>query len=121
MMYKKAVVFEDFEHAQKIISSNDPKEIKEFGRLVRGFDTDKWNEVKHNIVLQGNILKFSQNTELKQFLVGTGDKILVEASPYDKIWGIGMRKNATGILEPKLWKGLNLLGFTLMDARNRLR
>ena len=71
-------------------------------------------------MLRGNILKFSQNEELYRFLIGTKDKILVEASPYDKIWGIGMRKNEEGILEPSKWKGLNLLGFILMDVRNRI-
>lgn len=117
MMYWKAILFEDYEYSQKILCSKDPKEIKEYGRLIRGFDDNKWNEKKSNIVLRGNILKFSQNTELKQFLVDTKDKILVEASPYDKIWGIGMKKNMKGILEPSKWKGLNLLGFILMDVR----
>lgn len=120
MMYRKAMLFKDFEYAQKIICSKDPKEIKEYGRLVRGFNENKWNEEKSNIVLRGNILKFSQNEELYRFLIETKDKILVEASPYDKIWGIGIRKNTEGILEPSKWKGLNLLGFILMDVRNRI-
>ncbi len=120
MMYRKAMLFKDFEYAQKILFSKDPKKMREYGRLVRGFDENKWNEEKSNIVLKGNILKFSQNQELYQFLIGTKDKILVEASPYDRIWGIGMRKSEEGILEPSKWKGLNLLGFILMDVRNRI-
>lgn len=120
MMYRKAMLFKDFEYAQKILFCKDAKKIKEYGRLVRGFDEDKWNEEKSNIVLRGNILKFSQNEELYRFLIGTKDKLLVEASPYDKIWGIGMKKNEKGVLEPSKWKGLNLLGFILMDVRNRI-
>ncbi len=120
MMYWKAILFEDFEYAQKIICSRNPKEIKEYGRLVRNFDDKKWNEEKSKIVMRGNILKFSQNTELLNFLINTKDKILAEASPYDTIWGIGMRKGADCLLEPLKWKGLNLLGFILMDVRNRL-
>ena len=71
--------------------------------------------------MRGNILKFSQNEELCHYLVGTNSKILVEASPYDKVWGIGMRKNAEGVLVPDNWKGQNMLGFALMDTRERLR
>lgn len=121
MMYHKALLFADYEYAQKIIVSSDPKEIKEFGRLIRGFDEKRWDENKQNIVLQGNLLKFSQNSELKQFLLETENKILVEASPYDCIWGIGMRKGSEGICEPGSWKGQNLLGFAIMDARDRIR
>lgn len=120
MMYKKAMLFKDFEYAQKILFSKDPKKMKEYGRVVRGFDENIWNEEKCNIVLRGNILKFSQNEELYRFLIGTKNKILVETSPYDKIWGIGMRKSEEGIFEPSKWKGLNLLGFILMDVRNRI-
>ena len=121
MMYKKALLFDDYEYAQKIISCKNPKKIKEYGRLVKNFDENKWDEEKYNIVLKGNILKFSQNGELYHYLVGTNSKILVEASPYDRVWGIGMRKNAEGVLVPDNWKGQNMLGFALMDTRERLR
>ena len=121
MMYKKALLFVDFEYAQKIINCKEPKKIKEYGRLVRNFDERKWDEEKYNIVLKGNILKFSQNEELNNYLISTNNKILVEASPYDNVWGVGMRRNAKGILEPTNWKGQNLLGFVLMETRERLR
>ena len=87
MMYRKALLFEDHEHADDILKTKDPKTIKALGRLVSNFDDKVWNEHKSEIVLQGNICKFSQNPELKAYLIGTGDRILVEASPYDRVWG----------------------------------
>lgn len=121
MMYKKALLFEDREHAEEILKTNDPKAIKALGRLVKNFDDKVWNEHKSDIVLQGNILKFSQNPELKEYLLGTEDKILVEASPYDRVWGIGMKAETVGICDPQNWKGQNLLGFLLMEIRDNLR
>lgn len=120
MMYKKALLFNDYEYAHKIIHCKDAKKIKEYGRLVRNFDDKIWNDSKQSIVMQGNLLKFSQNLELKDYLLNTNSKILVEASPYDKIWGIGMRKGTDEILNPQKWKGENLLGFIIMDIRDRL-
>lgn len=72
------------------------------------------------IVFEGNYAKFTQNEDLKDFLLSTGDKVLVEASPYDKIWGIGMRESAEGINNPNNWKGTNLLGFAIMQVRDML-
>lgn len=120
MMYKKALLFEDYEHAYEILKANDPKKIKELGRLVKNFDDDIWNCHKEEIVLQGNILKFSQNSKLKEYLINTGNKILVEASPYDKVWGIGMKKESDEICDPQKWQGQNLLGFVLMETRDRI-
>jgi len=121
MMYHKALAFSDEEYAKKILGSRDQKEIKGFGRKIRNFDEAVWNDVKSGIVIKGNMLKFSQNPKLKEFLISTGDKILVEASPYDKIWGIGMEASAAGITDPGKWKGENLLGFALMEVRDMLR
>lgn len=120
MMYKKALLFNDFEYAQKIVQCKDAKKIKEYGRLVRNFDEKIWDDNKQSIVMQGNLLKFSQNLELKDFLLSTESKILVEASPYDKIWGIGMKKGTNSILTPQNWKGENLLGYIIMEIRDRL-
>ena len=121
MMYRKALLFEDHEHADEILKTKDLKTIKALGRLVSNFDDKVWNEHKSEIVLQGNICKFSQNPELKAYLIGTGDRILVEASPYDRVWGIGMRAGSAGICAPQKWKGQNLLGFLLMEVRNIIR
>ena len=68
-----------------------------------------------------NLLKFSQNQNFKDFLLSTGDKILVEASPYDRIWGIGMLETDNRAENPLLWNGENLLGFALMEVRDQLR
>lgn len=70
---------------------------------------------------KGNFLKFSQNEKLKEFLLSTDNKIIVEASPYDAIWGIGMLETDRDAQNPLLWKGENLLGFALMEVRNELR
>lgn len=121
MMYQKAVIFGDKETASLILASRDQKAIKGYSRQVKNFNEDIWNQKKFSIVLRGNILKFSQNRELRKYLLGTRDKILVEASPYDRIWGIGMQKGNTELLEPSKWKGQNLLGFALMETRDFLR
>lgn len=120
MMYKKAELFKDYEYAWKILENSEPKEIKRLGRLIRNFDETYWDIYKQAIVLQGNILKFSQNSELKEYLINTKHKILVEASPYDHIWGIGMKKETRGINNPANWRGQNLLGFTIMEVRDRI-
>ncbi|MEO0340141.1 MAG: NADAR family protein, partial [Bacteroidota bacterium] len=87
---------------------------------VRGFKPEVWDENKVEIVVEGNFHKFSQAPELKEFLLNTKDRILVEASPYDKIWGIGLNAQAEGIENPDTWKGQNLLGFALMEVRDQL-
>lgn len=72
------------------------------------------------LVVEGNVAKFSQNPDLKEFLLGTGDAVIVEASPYDKIWGIGLKANDERARNPETWRGENLLGFALMDVREEL-
>lgn len=121
MMAQKAWLFKDIEIFAKIIDSTDPQEIKALGREVKNFDTKIWNQHKFDIVVKGNLAKFSQNEDLKEFLLSTGDKILVEASPYDKIWGIGMKEGMPAIENPTNWKGENLLGFALMEVRDLLK
>lgn len=103
-----------------MLASNDPKEIKALGRQVKNFDAETWNRVAPDIVVKGNLHKFRQNPELCQFLLDTGEKILVEASPYDTIWGIGMQESESGVDNPENWKGTNFLGFALMEVRGIL-
>ena len=93
MMSQKALLFNDNETNLKIMQEKDPKTYKALGRQVKNFDPSLWDKNKFEIVVKGNIAKFSQNEELKKFLLNTNDKILVEASPHDKIWGIGMDEN----------------------------
>lgn len=121
MMYSKAILFEDYYYAQKILQSTNPKTIKSYGRRVRDFDSTVWDKHKREIVLKGNILKFSQNADLRKFLLSTDNKIIVEASPYDTIWGVGMKKTDPNIIVPSQWRGINLLGFILMEVRDILR
>lgn len=121
MMAEKARLFEDKEIRQQILNETEPKAIKELGRKIHHFNQDIWDKYKYSIVINGNYAKFIQNEELLNFLLSTGDKVLVEASPYDTIWGIGMQEADTQIHNPWLWKGENLLGFALMEVRNELR
>lgn len=95
--------------------------MKTLGRKVRNFDEVVWNEVKYSIVLNGNYLKSTQNPELREYLLATGDRVLAEASPYDGIWGIKMGKSDENAFNPLKWRGENLLGFALMEVRDEIR
>lgn len=121
MMAQKALLFGDSEIYQEIMNASHPKQFKDLGRKISGFDDDIWNQQKCDIVVKGNTAKFSQNQELKAFLLNTKNRILVEASPYDKIWGIGLSADDILCENPLCWKGENLLGFCLMEVRDLLR
>lgn len=121
MMAEKARLFEDHDALKLILETEDPKIAKMTGRKVKGFHPLVWDRYKKIIVIRGNELKFSQNKTLKNFLLNTGDKKLVEASPYDKVWGIGMRANDPDVLNEGKWKGENLLGKCLMSVRGILK
>ena len=121
MMAGKAKLFNDSEMLEKILQSPSPNQAKSLGRKVKNFDPQLWEEHKYEIVKKGNLLKFSQNQKFKDFLLSTGEKTLVEASPYDKIWGIGMQETDRRAENPLLWQGENLLGFALMEVRDELR
>jgi len=120
MMAEKARLFEDDEMYQRIVECETPGEAKKLGRKVRNFDPAIWEAHRLDIVIRGNELKFGQNEEMKDFLLSTGNRVLVEASPYDRIWGIGMTQNNEAVEHPRNWKGLNLLGFALMKVREKL-
>ncbi|EAD1221349.1 NADAR family protein [Listeria monocytogenes] len=120
MMAEKAKLFNDMEMREKILAAKHPKQAKDFGRLISGFQEDIWLKNRFNIVMRANQAKFSQNEELKKFLMQTKNRILVEASPVDKIWGIGMATDNKNVENPLYWKGLNLLGFALMAVRDEL-
>lgn len=120
MMAGKARLFEDEEALEAILASVTPAEAKKWGRKVRGFDERVWRAHRFELVVQGNIYKFGQNEELGQFLAQTGQDVLVEASPRDRIWGIGMSASHEHVREPANWRGANLLGFALMEAREVL-
>lgn len=121
MMAEKARLFGDEATLNKIIATPHPREAKKLGRLVRGFAGDTWSEHRFGIVVRGNLAKFSQNEALTAFLLGTKQQVLVEASPVDKIWGIGLATDSPQATHPEQWPGLNLLGFALMKVRSALR
>ena len=120
MMYCKAKLFGDEETASKILKATTPREHKAIGRQVRGFDETKWNEKRELYVRKGCYAKFSQNPEMLTFLLGTEGTELVEASPYDRIWGVGLAANNPAIHDKSKWLGLNLLGYCLMQVRTQL-
>jgi ribA/ribD-fused uncharacterized protein len=120
MMANKALLFNDLKSYQKIVNAKSPGEAKELGRQVIGFDEQIWVANRYTIVVNGNIHKFNQHPLFADFLINTKDRILVEASPVDKIWGIGLSKDAEQIDNPYFWNGQNLLGFALMEARDFL-
>ncbi len=120
MMSQKALVFKDTTTFDKIMSAKNPTKIKSLGRQIKNFDEEKWNKVKFDIVYKGNLMKFSQNDDLLKRLLNTKNKILVEASPYDKIWGIGLTASDAIKTDPDDWPGANLLGKALMKVRDAL-
>jgi ribA/ribD-fused uncharacterized protein len=120
MMAEKARLFGDEEVRSTILKSTHPKQAKDNGRKVRNFEANLWEAQRVPIVVAGNLAKFQQNPELQKFLVGTGDRILVEASPVDKIWGIGLAADHPDAASPERWPGLNLLGNALMQVRSIL-
>jgi ribA/ribD-fused uncharacterized protein len=121
MMSEKAKLFNDVSAKETILKTHNPKICKSLGRKVKGFDEKKWKDNREQIVFNASIFKYGQNQELKDILLSTKDKHIVEASPYDKIWGIGMRESHKDATNPLRWKGLNLLGNALMRTREVLK
>jgi ribA/ribD-fused uncharacterized protein len=126
MMAEKARLFESKSAAnttllKQIIEAPHPQKAKQLGRQIEGFTNKKWNQHRFDAVVKGNVARFSQNQMLSEFLLGTGKRVLVEASPADKVWGIGLAEDHDDATKPFKWKGLNLLGFTLMETRERLK
>lgn len=117
MMASKARLFHDEVTRTKILQTSKPGAAKALGRQIARFDQAQWTDNRFGIVVAGNIAKFSQNAELGDYLKETGNKILVEASPTDQVWGIGLAANDPAAQNPANWRGLNLLGFALMKAR----
>lgn len=120
MMAGKAKLFYDDETLQRIIDAPTPNEAKALGRQVKGFDTAVWEQNCFAIVREGNLHKFAQYKGYKEFLLATGSKVLVEASPVDPVWGIGLPQDSPKAKDPHTWRGQNLLGFALMEVRDAL-
>jgi ribA/ribD-fused uncharacterized protein len=120
MMWRKAELFRDGAVAAKILAATHPLEAKNLGRSVRNFDQATWEAERFGIVTDASVAKFSQHADLRAFLLATGNRVLVEASPRDRVWGIGLSAGNDDAARPDRWRGLNLLGFALMEARDRM-
>ncbi len=121
MMAKKALLFEDNKNFELILQTIKPSAVKQLGRAVTNFDPAIWEAKASELVVEGNTHKFSQSEILKEYLINTGEKIIVEASPVDFIWGIGLSIDNATTYNPFKWKGTNLLGFALMEVRDQLK
>ncbi len=121
MMVAKARLFGDEEAVARVLATSDPGEAKQAGRKARGFDEHVWKSRRSEIVIQGSLAKFGQNPALASFLLSLAEDLLVEASPVDRIWGIGLAAGNPDARNPVRWRGLNLLGFALTVVRDRLR
>jgi ribA/ribD-fused uncharacterized protein len=120
MMVQKAKLFDDIGAANRLLAATDDRQILEHGRQIAGFDQKHWDDHKYNIVMLGNLHKFSQNQSLRAYISGTHPRVLAEANPNDQIWGIGLTEGTDGAMNPHHWRGLNLLGFALMEVRDNL-
>ncbi|WP_394429854.1 NADAR family protein [Streptomyces sp. SGAir0957] len=121
MMAAKARLFDDAEAERRVLAAGHPSQAKKEGRLVRGFDDAVWRRERYGIVVEGSVHKFASDPALREYLLRTGERVLVEASPLDRIWGIGLAADDADAANPGAWRGPNLLGFALMEARARLR
>lgn len=121
MMRTKAIVFGDDQKAVKIMDNASPESAKAMGKEVKDFSSREWSKISYSVVLNGNYWKFASNPALRAYLLSTGDKVLVEASPTDKIWGAGLSADDEKIKNPSKWKGENLMGFALMEVREEIR
>jgi len=119
MMYQKALLFSDNDMAPKILNEHNPGKIKKMGQQVRNFDQEVWDVAKYDIVVNGNYLKFTQDPRLRRVLCNIED-LIAEASPYDRIYGIGLHPTDPRTQDPEQWQGENLLGDALMEVRRRL-
>jgi ribA/ribD-fused uncharacterized protein len=121
MMAEKARLFGDSATLEKILTAKTPSAAKALGREVSNFDAGKWVQARFDIVVAGNLAKFEQSDALRNFLLSIDEDIIVEASPFDRIWGIGMGMNNPNAQNPQNWRGENLLGFALMAVRQQLQ
>jgi ribA/ribD-fused uncharacterized protein len=120
MMYGKAILFGDKETATKILRTKNVREQKQLGRQVANFDKEIWDLNAPTIVYRGNKEKFKQNKEFLDLLLSTKGKTIVEASPDDNIWGIGLTEKQEEAKSIFTWKGTNWLGIVLTELREEL-
>lgn len=121
MMYQKAFLFNDFAIVNEIINTKDVRKIKELGRQVKNYNDVIWNGMRQVIIFKGLFAKFYQNEELKKKLLATGNKVIAECSKEDVIWGNGISIDDEKRFDMNEWKGQNLLGFSLMMVREKIK
>ena len=121
MMAQKALTFGDTESWAGIMKAWHPSDQKAIGRKVKNFNVDEWNKVCRDIVYKANVAKFTQHEALKEGLLATGNSELVEASPTDVVWGIGLSERDPRIYDRNEWRGTNWLGEAIMKVRETLR
>lgn len=121
MMSQKARLFGDDEAWHKVMNAAHPREQQAIGKTVKNFNQKLWDEHKYRIVCNGNMLKFTQHPKLLCQLLDSGDRLFVEASPKDLVWGIGMAEDEPGVEDVKNWRGENLLGNALTETRGFIR
>lgn len=119
-MWKKALHFNDRNIAEEILKTANPKRAKELGREIKNFNADEWLKVSFDIMVEVNIAKYSSDPYLRDILESTGNKTIVEASPTDSLWGIGLHWSDDRVLDESKWQGMNLLGEALMKVRRIL-
>lgn len=120
MMHRKALTFGDTEIAEKIMSASDFGEIKALGRQVQNYDDRVWSGIRQIVIYEGLLEKFRQNPRLKEQLLATGDALLAECAFNDRIWAIGLTMQDNNRFDIEKWRGQNLLGFALMQVREKL-
>lgn len=121
MMYKKAMYFQDNDTAKKILETDDVAKIKSLGRIVKNYDDNYWNGIRQIVVYEGLIEKFLQNNDLREKLKATGNKVLAECAVKDCIWGIGLSMTDSNRFDKSKWNGENLLGYSLMMVREKIK
>ncbi|MBC8740389.1 NADAR family protein [Paraburkholderia sp. UCT31] len=121
MMYQKALAFGDADVAAEVLRTPNPKAVKALGRLVKGFDDAVWVGMRADVMDRALRGKFCQDPKLAQLLLDTGERMLVEASPYDRVWGIGLAEDHPDVTDPAKWRGLNELGKSLMRVRAEMQ
>ena len=119
-MYQKAICFNDTKTASEILRTSDVGHIKALGRMVANYNENYWNGVRQIIIYEGLLAKFSQNRNLAELLIDTKDALVAECAVNDLIWGIGLSMKNPDRLDPKKWKGKNLLGYALMMVRTKM-
>jgi ribA/ribD-fused uncharacterized protein len=123
MMYHKCLTCNDHVAANNVMAEHNPRLQKAIGRSIKPhlYNEEAWSAVRYKVVVEGNLLKFTQDKTLKELLLSTGDKEIVEASHEDPIWGIGLAPHDDRVLDKNLWKGTNLLGKAIMDVREKIK